>query len=80
MSRIRDRNLVLALTKAIADIIAEGVGGLRSEHLVDLLEEYEDSGNAHFSVKLPDGTKVATITLPEKKKTYEVDDKITFLK
>ena len=76
---LRDDNLRLALTKAIADIIAESMVSLRAEHFNVLLEQYEEVGTKQFTVKLPDNTKVATITLAEQKETYEVVDEVAFL-
>jgi hypothetical protein len=76
---VRDDNLKLALTKAIADVVSEAMAHMRNEHFNVLLEQYEDAGTKQFSVKLPDGTKVATITLTEQKEAYEVTDEVAFL-
>lgn len=76
---LREDNLRLALTKAIADVIADAISQMRSDHFQVLLEQYEDVGTKQFTVKLPDNTKVATITLAEQKESYDVVDEAAFL-
>lgn len=76
---LRESNLRLALTKAIADTIAEHLVEMRQEHFEALLEQYTENGIKQFSVKLPDGTKAATVTLSEQKAVYEVTDAAKFL-
>jgi hypothetical protein len=76
---LRDENLRIALTKAIADAMAGAMAKLREAHFATLLEQYDEVGTKQFSVALPDGTKVATITLTEKKEAFEVTDEIAFL-
>lgn len=76
---LRDDNLRLALTKAIADVIAESMATMRADHFDVLMQHYEDSGTKSFTVKLPDGTKVASITLSEQKESYDVVDDAAFL-
>lgn len=76
---LRDDNLRLVLAKAIADALAGAMGGLREDHFDVLLEQYQETGTKQFVVKLPDETKVATITLTEQKESYEVTDPQAFL-
>lgn len=76
---LRDRNLRFALLKAIADAVAEELANERAGHTADLLERYDDEGTKGFDVKLPDGTKVATITLSVPKAPgVTVDDEEAF--
>ncbi len=79
MTNVRDENLRLALVKAVADEIAAGMTQLRASHLEALVEQYDETGNKSFSVRLPNGMKVATITLPEGKEYFEVANEAEFL-
>jgi len=76
---MRDDNLRLTLMKAVADTVAKFMAEAREQRLPDLLDFYDDNGSKSLSVRLPDGTKVATISLPEKKEFFEVTDKVAFL-
>jgi len=76
---LRDQNLHMALMKAIADAVSGFMGDLREEHLDTLLRYYDDTGSKSLAVNLPDGTKIATITLPEGKEFFEVHDEVAFL-
>lgn len=75
---LKDRNLRFALLKAVADAINEELAGERADHLVDLRERYDESGVKSFDVKLPDGTKVAGISLSIPKAATEVTDEEVF--
>lgn len=76
---LRDQNLHLALMKAIADAVSGFMAELREDHLQTLLQHYDDTGSKSLAVNLPDGTKVATISLPEGKEFFEVHDEVAFL-
>lgn len=71
---LRDRNLRMALLKAIADAVQDALKAERATHMADLIERYEDEGTKSFDVKLPSGTKVATISLSIPKDAVEVVD------
>jgi len=79
---LRERNLQLALLKAVADAVQKAMAELREDHLVTLLDSYDNVGVKAFVVKLPGdpSLKVATITLAEQKEAYEVTDEKAFLK
>jgi hypothetical protein len=76
---LRDENLRLAVTKAVADVIYGAMAEMRDGHFDVLMAGYEEEGNKQFTVKLPDGTKIATITLVEQKEAFEVGDPVAFL-
>lgn len=77
---LKEENLRLATVKAIADAIAGIIAEMREEHFNLLLEQYEADGNKQFSVKLPSGDKVATITLTEQRRSFEIKDDRAFLR
>lgn len=60
---VKDKNLRLALLKAMADAIAEEMAAERAEHTAMLRAQYDESGVKSFDVKLPGGGKVGTISL-----------------
>lgn len=74
-----DRNLRVAVLKAIADAINTALDAERTEHLGMLVERYDDEGMKSFDVRLPangDGerVKVATISLAIPKDSIDVDE------
>lgn len=76
---LKDRNLRFALLKAVADAIADELAAERADHTIDLRERYDDEGTTGFDVKLPDGTKVATISLSVPKPSTTVVDPDAFV-
>lgn len=75
---LRDRNLRFALLKAVADAINEELTNERTDHTIDLRARYDDEGTTGFDVKLPDGTKVAKISLSIPKPSTDVVDEEAF--
>lgn len=64
---IKDELRRMALIKAFTDALMDFTKDERANVLSDLLEKYEDEGTKSFNVTLPNGQKVASITLPEGK-------------
>ena len=77
---MRDANTRFALLKAFADAIYAEIASNREEHTARLVERYADEGTKSFDVKLPDGTKVGSISLTVPKPTTTVTDDDAFLK
>lgn len=76
---LKDENASFALLKAVGDAIQGHIAETRVDHLATLLEHYDEDGSPKFTVRLPDGTKVATIILPEAKESFEVQNEVAFL-
>jgi hypothetical protein len=64
---IKDELRRMALIKAFTDALMDFTKEERANVLTNLLEKYEDEGTKSFNVTLPNGQKVASITLPEGK-------------
>ncbi|MEO5317631.1 hypothetical protein PV761_03420 [Arthrobacter sp. CC3] len=62
---IKAENLRFAFKKAVMDSLTAEIKKDREEHLKPLVEEWRRSGNKSFSVTLPDGTKIGSVTLTE---------------
>lgn len=62
---IKAENLRFAFKKAVLDSLTAEIKKDREEHLKPLVEEWRRSGNKSFSVTLPDGTKIGSVTLTE---------------
>lgn len=77
---LRDANTRFGLLKAFADAIYAEMDNNRAEHTARLVERYEEEGTKSFDIKLPDGTKVGSITLTVPKASIAVTDDETFLK
>ena len=73
---IKETALTFALKKAIADVIAAEVGDDRSDVFKALKALYDETRAKSITINLPGGEKVATITLPEPKPRYVVDDPV----
>jgi hypothetical protein len=71
---LRDDNLRAALLKAFADWIDTELATFRGEHRDMLVDRYHEEGIKSFDVLLPDGAKVATISLSIPKDKVEVTD------
>lgn len=71
---LRDKNLRIALLKAFVDAIEDELKRERETHRDELVTRYDDEGTKSFDVKLPDGVKVATISLSIPKASTEISD------
>lgn len=71
---LRARNTRLALLKTFADAIKDALDQERADHLEALRTRYVEEGTKSFDVKLPNGVKVAAISLSIPKATTEVTD------
>lgn len=71
---LRDRNLRYALLKAVADWINDQLEDEKALHRADLVARYAEEGTKSFDVRLPNGPKVATISLTVPKPTTVVVD------
>lgn len=71
---LRDENLRVALLKAFGEWVDAELTSVRAAHRDTLVERYQDEGTKSFDVKLPDGTKVATISLSIPKDHIDVTD------
>lgn len=76
---LRDANTRFALLKAFADAIYAEIADNREIHTARLVERYTEEGTKAFDVKLPDGTKVGSISLTVPKPTTTVSDEAAFL-
>ena len=76
---LRDANTRFALLKAFADAIYAEIADNREIHTARLVERYTEEGTKAFDVKLPDGTKVGSISLTVPKPTTTVTDPHAFL-
>jgi hypothetical protein len=77
---LKDRNLRYALLKAFTEAIAAELDAEKATHKADLTARYDTEGVKSFDVKLPDGTKVAAISLAIPKASTEVTDTDALLK
>ena len=70
----RDLNLRIALLKAIADDIVQQMADERDGHRDLLVKKYAEDGVKSFDVRLPNGTKVSSISLAIPKDSTTVTD------
>jgi len=76
---LKDANTRFALLKAFADAIYSEIADNREIHTARLVERYTEEGTKAFDVKLPDGTKVGSISLTVPKPTTTITDEHAFL-
>lgn len=62
---LKDETLRTALLGAMANLVKDANETQRKKILEDLLAVYKDTGNKSWTITLPNGDKVATITLNE---------------
>ncbi|MGC0237310.1 hypothetical protein [Arthrobacter sp. SD76] len=75
---IKAENLRFVFKKTIVDALSAEIKRDREEHLKPLVEEWRRSGNKSFSVSLPDGTKIGSVTLTEAQDATVVSDETAF--
>lgn len=73
MSNLKERNLKFLLMKTLADLVKGETDVERAELMDELLEQFEETGNKSFSIKIPGAEKVATFTIAEPKPSHKVD-------
>ncbi|MHA6764796.1 hypothetical protein [Streptacidiphilus sp. PAMC 29251] len=71
---LRDLALEEAQLKALSDAVAERLKEIRGSVQAGLDQAQHDSGTRQIAVLLPDGTPVATVTLPEPNPEAKVTD------
>lgn len=71
---LKNRNLRFVLRKALMDFLKADLDADRTDHTFDLVKRYEDDGVKSMDVKLPDGSKIAAISLSVPSKSTEVVD------
>lgn len=64
---IKDETLRTALMGAMATVVKDVNEDQRKKVLGQLVEQYKETGNKSWTVQLPSGDKVATLTLNESK-------------
>ena len=70
---LKDQNLRFVLMKTLTDLVKGETDGARKELMDALLEQFKDTGNKSFSVKIPGAEKVANLTLSEPSPGHKVD-------
>lgn len=76
---LRDANLRVALLKAFAEWVETELNTVRAEHRDDLVARYQEEGTKSFDVKLPDGTKVGTISLSIPNDRVDITDQTALI-
>lgn len=71
---IKDETLRTALMGAMATVVKDVNEEQRKKVLAQLVEQYKETGNKSWTVQLPSGDKVATLTLNESKAEPAVTD------
>lgn len=76
---IKDETLRTALMGAMATVVKDVNEEQRKKVLGQLVEQYKETGNKSWTVTLPSGDKVATLTLNESKAEPVVTDQDALL-
>ena len=71
---IKQDNQRIALIKAYYDALGDFLKDAREQHLAQLLDRYEEENTKSWDIKLPDNTKIGTITLPQGKPSDQTVD------
>lgn len=77
---LRDRNLRIALLTAVKKAVDAEIDAERADHRDMLVEKYTDEGTKTFDVKLPNGPKVATVSLSVPQASMDFTDWDAFAK
>lgn len=67
MSNLKNNNLEFVLKKTIADFVTDEVKQDRNERMDELLAMFRELGVDRFTVELPDGQAVATLSIAKPK-------------
>lgn len=67
MSNLKNNNLEFVLKKTIADFVTDEVKQDRDERMDELLAMFRELGVDRFTVELPDGQAVATLSIAKPK-------------
>jgi len=79
MTNLKDETLRTALMGAMTSIVKDANEAQRKRVLAQLLEIYRETGNKSWTIKLPSGDKVATITLNESSSEVVATDQSALL-
>lgn len=71
---LREKNQRIALIKAYYDALGDFLRDAREDHLEDLMDRYDDEGTKSFTITLPDGTRIGSVTIPEPKSSTDIVD------
>jgi len=71
---LKNNNLQFVLKKTIADFVTDEVKHDRAERMEELLEMFRKLGVDRFTVELPDGESVATISIQKPKPKLQVSE------
>jgi len=74
MSNLKTNNLEFVLKKTIADFVTDEVKQDRQERMEELLEFFHEIGTDRFTVELPGGETVATISISKPKPKLQVKE------
>lgn len=71
---LKNKNLQFVLKKTIADFVTDEVKEDRQERMEELLTMFRELGVDRFTVELPDGENVATISISKPKPKLQVSE------
>jgi hypothetical protein len=71
---LKINNLQFVLKKTVADFVTDEVKQDRTERMEELLEMFHELGVDRFTVELPDGEQVATISISKPKPKLQVQE------
>jgi hypothetical protein len=71
---LKNNNLQFVLKKTIADFVTDEVKQDRQERMEELLAMFRELGVDRFTVELPDGQNVATISISKPKPKLQVSE------
>src|SRR5699024_3062246 len=74
MSNLKTNNLEFVLKKTIADFVTDEVKQDRQERMEELLQFFQEIGTDRFTVELPGGETVATISISKPKPKLRVKE------
>lgn len=74
-----EETLRTAVMGALSTVVKDANDAQRKKILTELVEQYKETGNKSWTVKLPTGDKVATITLNESSPEAVATDPAAFL-
>lgn len=76
----RTRNLRVLSATALKSVVEQVTKDERAEAWQNLLRQYKDTGATNAIVQLPDGTKIATVTVNMPQPTVQTSDEDAYIK
>lgn len=73
---IKENNLEFVLKKTIADLVTDEVKADRAERFKELKKVFDDLGVDRFIVELPDGEKVAALSIMKPKPKLNINEDV----